>query len=112
MTYCKPSSGAGVVGMDIPLRGWLQPPAMKNGDPLKVLLLLSHFIRAQDQPEECKTDTKCMEHKVASSSSTEDEDFMGHCLSSIVIMSICAYSALGRVICESVICVEFSLQRI
>ena len=86
---------------------------MKNGDRLKVLLLLSHFIRALDQPEECKTDTECMEHKVASSSSTEDEDFMGHCLSSIAIMLICAYSAaLGRVICESAICMEFSLQRI
>ena len=53
---CKPSSGAGVVWMDIPLRGWVQTPAMKNGDRLKVLLPLSHYTRAPRMPEERKTE--------------------------------------------------------
>ena len=44
---CKPSSGAGVV--------WI-PPATKNGDRLKVLLLNSYFTRAQIKPEERKTE--------------------------------------------------------
>ena len=38
MTCCKPISGAGVVWMDVTLRGWVRSPAMKNGDRLKVLL--------------------------------------------------------------------------
>ena len=55
-TCCKPSSGAGVVWMAIPLRGWVQLPAMKNGDCLKVLLPLSNFTRALDQPEQRRTE--------------------------------------------------------
>ena len=44
---CKPSSGAGVVWMVIPLRGWVRLPAMKNGDRLKVPLPNSLFTRVQ-----------------------------------------------------------------
>ena len=53
---CEPSSVAGVVWMAIPLRGWVQPPAMKNGDRLKVLLPLSKFTRALEQPEQHRTE--------------------------------------------------------
>ena len=42
--------------MDIPLRGWVQSSAMKNGDSLKVLLPLSHYTRAPRMPEERKTE--------------------------------------------------------
>ena len=52
-TCCKPSSGAGVVWMAIPLRGWVQLPAMKNGDCL-MLLPLSNFTGALEQPIECR----------------------------------------------------------
>ena len=49
---CKPSSGAGVVWMEITLERLGSPPAMKNGDRLKVILLNSYFTRALNQPEE------------------------------------------------------------
>ena len=49
-------SGAGVVWMAIPMRGWVQPPAMRNGDCLKVILPLSNFTRALEQPEQRRTE--------------------------------------------------------
>ena len=36
VTCLQPSIGAGAVWMGLPLRGWIQIPAMKNGDHLKV----------------------------------------------------------------------------
>ena len=49
-------SGAGVVWMAIPMRGWVQPPAMRNGDCLKVILPLSNFTRTLEQPEQRRTE--------------------------------------------------------
>ena len=56
VTCLQPSIGAGAVWIGIPLRGWVQISAMKNGDHLKVPLPLSHFTRALDKLEECKTE--------------------------------------------------------
>ena len=78
---CKPSSGAGVVWMEIPLKGWVQLPAMKNGDRLKVILLNSYYTRAHIKPEECKTEESLaqlsnVERKVAGLIPTDNKVFL------------------------------------
>ena len=90
--------------MAIPLRGWVRPPAMKNGNRLKVLLPLNHFTRALDQLAECRTeespdtDIGKVERKVLSLSPATYEDFSGHSSSLIAIMFVfctCGYSLSG-----------------
>ena len=57
---------------------------MKNGNHLKVLLPLTNFTRAQNQPEKRKTDKSLdtMERKVVSLIPAAAEDFSGHFSSS------------------------------
>ena len=106
---CKPSSGAGAVWMEIPLRGRVHTSAMKNGDRLKVILPKSHYTRAlrTEQPEERKPEEslcKC-NHKSATWSarsrvrSPRTTKFFGHSsLRNLAIMMkiefSCAYSVL------------------
>ena len=53
---CKPSSGANVDWMEIPLRSWVRLPATKNGDHLKGILINSYFTRVQIKREGRKTE--------------------------------------------------------
>ena len=45
-TCCKLSTGAVLFGWKLSLRGWVRPPDMKNGDGLKLTLLIRYFIGA------------------------------------------------------------------
>ena len=93
----------GPVATAIPSRGWVRLPAMKNGDRLKVLLPLSNFTRALDQPEECRTEESLdtMERCARSSlSATAAVDISGHffvfkILAIMFVLCECAYSVSG-----------------
>ena len=70
--------GPVLFGWDIPLRGWVQPPAMKNGDHLKVILLNSYFSMALRCPKNaslgsCSAQT--MERTVAALMPTDNKGF-------------------------------------
>ena len=72
--------------MEIPLRGWVWPPATKNGNRLKVLLLNSYFTRAQIKPEERKTEER-LERKVVDSIPTDAEVILAIlCFGNLAIM--------------------------
>ena len=99
----KPSSGAGVAWMAKPLRGWVRPPDIKNGDRLKVLQPLSNFTGAGTARtvQDRRVARHCgVERKVVSSSLAAAEDFSGHffVLGILVLMFVfctCDYSVSG-----------------
>ena len=118
-TCCKPNSGVGVVWMDIPLRGWVQPPAMKNGDRVKVLLPLSNFTRALDQPEQRRTEESLdtMEWSTRSwvwaplLSKIFLAIFVFGILAIMFVLCTCAYSVSGVyiIICNVAACIWWHL---
>ena len=94
---CNPSSGAGAVWMEIPLRGWVRTPATKNGDRLKVILPKSHYTRAL-RPESRKNTS--LRSRSASATTNHSGLQLG--------AQGCGFDSHGRWSFSAILCFEFS----